>query len=568
MCVSDKQHIFLQNISELQPKAVGWVYTYHIYFSSLFYLFKNSLKHYVLIVFFVFVNQFPQVFAQQTIIPLQNELNYRFEKEFFASNNIHLNIKPFAINKKETFDSLNNLLFIETKRQSINILLNNNSLLVNKKNLFLTLNPIINTIWGIDIKSNNYVQDSKFGLAINAHIGKKTSLQINGFYGIRSFTKEWNNIVDSTKIIPHYGKILNKHQRAYDYIAFDGNISYMPWKHLNIQIGKGKNFWGEGYRSLFLSDNSNSYPYSKITIDIWRFKYIWMVGALRDFDSERNTGKLYPKLQFSHYLSWNATKWLNFNFFESIISNPIDSAGVHYFNINYLNPVSFFRPVEFAGGSADNAILGIGLKLKIWKKYHLYSQLLIDEFVFSEIKSGNGWWGNKYGIQTGLKIFNPLNIRSLMLLVEFNLIRPYTYSYSNSIQNYGNYMQPLAHPSGANLKEGVAIVHYHNKRFSSQIKGVFQITGVDSDTISHGKDIYRPYGLRPDDYNHNIAQGLLTKHFLFEFKSGWIINPKHYTQLQFIISAKRTNPLFQSANEIFFLFGIKSLIFNEIRDFD
>jgi hypothetical protein len=31
--------------------------------------------------------------------------------------------------------------------------------------------------------------------------------------------------------------------------------------HIYFHIGKGKHFWGHGYRSLFLSDNSNAYPY-------------------------------------------------------------------------------------------------------------------------------------------------------------------------------------------------------------------------------------------------------------------------------------------------------------------
>ncbi|RLD82827.1 MAG: hypothetical protein DRJ10_04635 [Bacteroidetes bacterium] len=520
----------------------------------------------ILIIFFIGIVQ-EQSVAQQVIIPLQNELNFRLEKEFFSKTKFHSNIKPYIIEKKTAFDSLNSLLRVNTKKHRLNKILNDDLIDVEKNNFSFSVNPILSLFPAYNFDSNSIIHDNQFGLNVNAYLNEKLSFNLNGFYGIRSFSDDWDSFVDSTGIIPHYGKIINKKENGYDYLSINGYISYQPLKYINLQLGKGKNFWGEGYRSLFLSDNSNSYPYFKAIIDIWKFKYIWMVGALNDVDTQKNQNYLYSKLQFSHYLSWNATKWLNFNFFESIISNPVDSMGVRYFNVNYLNPVIFFRPIEFAGGSADNAVLGIGFKLKVLKKYQLYSQLIIDEFVLSEIKSNNGWWGNKYGIQAGVKIFDLFSIKNLMFLGEFNLIRPYTYSYSNSIQNYGNHKQALAHPSGANLKEGVFLLHYHYKRFSSQFKGIYQINGIDYDSVSYGKDIYKPYTSRSGDYGHYTTQGLLTKYLNMELKCGWLINPKYFTQLQLAISTQQSINSQRNEKHILFLLGIKSLIFNESLDF-
>ena len=520
----------------------------------------------ILMMFFIIGIVQEQVVAQHVTIPLQNELNYRTEKEFFSSTDFHSGVKPFVINKRSSFDSLNSLLDAHTQNRALDKLLNDNLINLEKSNFFLSINPIISIAPIFDSESSVIIDDYQFGLALDGYFTEKLTFSINGFYGLRSFSGEFDYLVDSTNIIPHYGKVLSKRDDNYDYYSFNGYISYQPWKYINFQFGKAKIFWGEGYRSLFLSDNSNSYPYFKATVDIWKFKYIWMVGALDDVDSEKNPNELFSKLQFSHYLSWNATKWLNFNFFESIISNPIDSMGVSYFNISYLNPVIFFRPVEFSGGSADNALLGLGFKLKLLKKYQIYSQLIIDEFVLSEIKSGKGWWGNKYGIQVGVKMFNLFNVNNLMILSEFNLIRPFTYSYSNTIQNYGNYRQAMAHPSGANLKEAVALLHYHKKRFSTQIKGVFQISGNDIDSVSYGKDIYKPYTLRSGDYGHYTTQGLLTKFMHLELKAGWLVNPHYNTQIQFSISSSQTN-INKNAKSISFLLGIKTLIFNEDYDF-
>ena len=534
-------------------------------------MFTSYIKYLKSLFFSVFAILFAgtaqETAAQQLVVPLHNELNYRFEKAFFADTNFHDNVKPFTISKAK-FDSLNRLLAIPVKSKLLSKVLNNNILDINRNKLSLTINPVLSILPSFSTQTNSFLSDNQFGLSLNSFIGKKLSVNITGFYGIKSFSDSLTAQVTSSGIIPHYGETLNRlNDNTFDYLSLSGYISYQPLKYINFQLGKGKHFWGSGYRSLFLSDNANTYPYFKAVVDIWRFKYIWMVGALRDPNMETSPDVLKSKFQFSHYLSWNATKWLNFNFFESIVSNPVDSMGVRYFNINYLNPVIFFRPVEFAGGSADNALLGVGLNLKLFKKYRFYSQFLIDEFVFSEIKSGNGWWGNKFAVQAGMKVFNPFGLENIMFLGELNYIRPFTYSYSNSIQNYGNYKQALAHPAGANTQEAVALVHYHKGRFSSQIKMIYQISGIDTDSTSYGKDIYKAYTLRNGDYGHYTTQGLLTKYWHAELKTSWLVNPAYNMQLQFSVATRHISNNLNNEGFISFSFGLKTLVFNEDNDF-
>ena len=48
----------------------------------------------------------------------------------------------------------------------------------------------------------------------------------------------------------------------------------MPAKYLDFQFGYDKNFIGNGYRSLFLSDFGNSYLFLKINTRIWKFNYL------------------------------------------------------------------------------------------------------------------------------------------------------------------------------------------------------------------------------------------------------------------------------------------------------
>ncbi len=525
----------------------------------------NCKKYCLIILLLLFIQLADKLIAQQLNIPLHNELNYRIEKSTYINSDFFPDIKPFKI-QKYIIDSINNLSAIKSKSKTIKLLLNNDLFSIKKNKFLININPIISILPRYSKNNEKLLTNNQFGLNANAFIGKNISINFTGFYGISSFDNYWQTYVDSSGIVPHYGEFTTYDKQNYYFWSLSGYISYQPWKYFNFETGKGKNFWGEGYRSLFISDNSNSSLYFKTSVSIWKFRYIWLISSLKD-ENTNIPGVLKNKLQFSHYLSWNATKWLNFNFFESIISNPVDSLGVNYFNINYLNPVIFYRPVEFASGSADNALMGIGFNIKLLKKYHFYSQFVIDEFVISEIKAGNGWWGNKFGLQAGLKIYDVFSLKNLMMLGEINIIRPYTYSYSNSILNYGNFKQALAHPAGANLEEAIFLLHYHKKRFSVQIKSIYQISGLDSNAVSFGKNIYKPNTQRPDEYGHRITQGLKT-HFLYtELKTSWLINPANNTQFQITLSSYDINNTQVNINDFSISLGIKTLIFNEDLDY-
>ena len=76
------------------------------------------------------------------------------------------------------------------------------------------------------------------------------------------------------------------------------------------------------------------------------------------------------------------------------------------------------------------------------------------------------------------------------LQVEFNSVRPYTYSHETLFTNYAHYRQPLAHPMGANFKEWIGILRYQpfNKlNFTGKI--IFNQYGADGIISNFGKNI-------------------------------------------------------------------------------
>jgi hypothetical protein len=158
-------------------------------------------------------------------------------------------------------------------------------------------------------------------------------------------------------------------------------------------------------------------------------------------------------------------------------------------------------------------MLGIDYKANVGHQGQFYGQFLLDEFVLKEIKAGNGWWGNKFGVQFGTKFIDAFQVKQLDLQGEINLVRPFTYSHYDSIANYTHYNQPMAHRFGANFIESIGIIRYQLRpKWNTQLKLIFWKQGVDSVNSNFGSDIFKINSSRSHgDYGYEFLGGVLTK---------------------------------------------------------
>ncbi|MBP8822811.1 MAG: hypothetical protein KBH07_04135 [Flavobacteriales bacterium] len=243
--------------------------------------------------------------------------------------------------------------------------------------------------------------------------------------------------------------------RGPDAIHYDlnGYADYKAGAYFHLTLGKGRHFFGEGYRSLLLSDETTGYPYFKITTTAWHLRYVNLLTLMRNTPTARATDLTGKKFASIHYLSWNISKRVNAGFFEAIVWQDNDPAYPRGFDLSYLNPVIFLRPVEYGLGSPDNALLGAALNVKVGRSTLAYAQLVLDEFLLSHVRAGDGWYGNKQGVQAGVVGHGVLGTKGLSLRVEVNYARPFMYIHSDPRQNYAHLGQPLAHPYGAGFVE-------------------------------------------------------------------------------------------------------------------
>lgn len=348
--------------------------------------------------------------------------------------------------------------------------------------------------------------------------------------------------------------------KAFDFAYSSALLSYKAGKFLDFQLGYDKNFIGDGYRSMLLSDNSFNYPFLKIVANVGRVQYTTMWAQFIDLK--------YPKASYDNgfrkkwgvfnYLDWNVSKKFTIGLFESVIWQDSDSTGKRGFDASYLNPIVFLRPVEFSVGSPDNALMGLNAKFTASKNTSIYGQFVLDEFKLSEITKSTGWWANKYGGQLGVRSNNIFKLPKFNVLSEVNMARPYTYSQRSTLNNYGHYNQPLAHPLGANFVEWVSIADYQYKRWFFRGQLMFAKYGLDSAGINFGKNIYESYNTRHQDYDNHIGQGLKTNLSYLQGSIAFLVNPKYNLRLEVSVTGRREKNSQFDNKELIFQFGLRS----------
>ena len=521
-------------------------------------------------------------YASQLNVPFTHAYYARFDDEMNAIGaNSHTAAKPFLyadVAKYYDIKAEKESLVKKTDSWLGRKLYNEHLVQVQGKDYWFTVDPILDLQVGKDTEANfSSSWNNTRGIFIQAGLGKRFNLTTSFYESQGRFADYFNQYAESLKafgpdpaIIPGRGIAKRFKSDSYDYPVAEAYLSYTPVDFLNIQFGHGKNFIGDGYRSLFQSDVSSPYPFLKLNVNFWKIKYTSTWMWLKDVRPEVTVdGAFFTKYMANHFLSWNVSKRLNIGLFESVMWADTNNRG---FDINYLNPIIFFRAIEFqTGQDAGNVILGLSGKYKWNNKVNIYGQFILDEFSLSDVKAGEKSWKNKFGFQLGAKYFNAFKIDNLLLQLEYNQVRPYTYSHNSIILNYAHFNQPMAHLWGSNFRELVLIGRYNYKRWFADAKFIIGQRGYDfnttDDSFNYGGNIYADEDNRVSDTGIKIGQGNKTKSFMTEIQAGYLINPETNLKLFTNIIYRDFNPEAITAstmdsNTLWFSIGIRTDLFN------
>ncbi len=484
----------------------------------------------------------------------------------------HSSFKPYLSSSfADATDSLVPFKFYAFKNYFLSKTLNEKP---EKRNWYnLQVHPIIDAQMAYDAVGKKVVPEIIGGTHFKVNINNDFTFAASVFGGKTFLPFFLDTSISAQKILPEYGQAYGNNKKGYSFFDYTGYISYSPVnnKIFNFQLGRDKHFIGDGYRSVILSDFGPAYPFFRINTNIWRLQYNVWYTYMNDVSGANGIKQNYQsKFATFHYLSYNILKELNVSVFENIVWRGTDSNQVRTFDVNYLNPIIFFRPQEYSVGSPDNAFIGLNISGKILKRIKLYGQLGLDEFLLKEIRARKGWWGNKQAWQLGAKYINAFNVKGLSLQAEYNEVRPFTYSHGLTSQNYANYGMPLAHPFGANFREFLGFITYRKNNWQISAQAMAVIIGKDSlnGKSNIGQNIFLSYTTRQSEYGNFTTQGIKTNILQSNLKFTYFIIPNMNLRLELgYIQRSEKNTIGYQLQNPYIYFGLKSSFWNSYKDF-
>ncbi|HEX6916405.1 MAG TPA: hypothetical protein VF145_14245 [Chitinophagaceae bacterium] len=377
-----------------------------------------------------------------------------------------------------------------------------NALEVEQPGFHLVFNPMIQyQQYKEDNNSENVFLNSR-GIQARGLIDRRIGFSFYFTENQERTPRYVNQWVDRFNAVPGVGyfKRFKNTNTAYDYFDTRASVSWKVASFVDMQLAYDRNFTGNGYRSLFLSDFSNNYTFLKVLWHSSRFRYQNIFAELFPFHLP-TSDRVYPRKYFrAHYLDFAAAKWLNLGLFEGTMT------GRDKLHAGLFNPVMYLHFPSRKNKIEERSYLGFDLKANFFKRLQLYGQLLVDKLNTSGLADKT--WDNRFGYQAGLKYVDVFGVRNLDLQIETNRVRPYTYAADDSMTSYTHYNQPLAHPLGANFEEYILIIRAQpHQKWCLQAKLIAYVQGLDLVGYNMGSNPFGGFGNRLSDVRVRVGDG-------------------------------------------------------------
>ncbi|MBK7966885.1 MAG: hypothetical protein IPK10_17575 [Bacteroidetes bacterium] len=530
--------------------------------------------------------------SQSAFLPLSNEVEQGFVKDLNrVGNGVHTSFKPYLrsdvvrasmysseegeldeMDFGKVYDSLIGMDVRKDRKFNQRWIgrkiFTEHLLQVEEEDFRLYLDPVFEFLGGQDQENDRNFHTNTRGVWASGSIGKRFGFNAT-FYENQSFFPLYlDSAARKSRVVPGQGRVKKFETSAFDYAFSTGTINFQLNKHFTFEFGQDRHFIGDGYRSLLLSDNAFHYPYFKIITDFWKIRYVNLFMQLRNLEriDQNDEYPFQSKYASMHYLDVDIGKHLTVGLFESVIWHA-DSTAPRGFDIGYMNPFIFLRPVEFSIGSPDNVLMGLNLKVKLNSKNLLYGQVMLDEFLFDNVVSNKGWWANKQGIQAGFKSVDVFGVKTLFLQGELNYVRPYTYQHRDELGSYSHHRGALAHPLGANFWEMVGIDKYTYKRWNFDARLSYAEVGYDSSGSNWGQNIFLSYNTRVQEFGNEVGQGLKTKLMWANLNISFLLNPNNRMNVFVNVASRSAVQPNKTENTILIQGGFRTNLFNRYYDF-
>jgi len=413
----------------------------------------------IVLLYFVSIQLAP---AQVSILPFQHNSNLNLERKIYEYQIVkHPSVQQWVVQFPD--DTLREMDHERWQKRRYEKWLgrklwNEDLFSVDTSNFTLKINPLVNFQIGSDAadSSNQTLSTNSRGILIEGTLGKKFGFYTSAWENQSFFPTYLSNYINSTGAVPGQGRVKPFKQSGFDYARSSAVMYYQPANWLSIQAGHGKNFYGNGYRSILLSDFAFNYPYLKVGFSMFGAKLLYQpsIASLQELIRLPATGATEAQFQRKagtfHVLNFQPNSKLEIGLFEGGVWQNWDTTGTVKLPANFYAPIIFMNS-GINGLQSDNykGIVGLNVRLNPFRKLALYSQLALSEDNV-----------NKLGSQFGAKWFDAFKIENLFLQAEFNTIENGLYSNSNSGFNYSHYNEGLGNLSLQGTQEIIARVNF------------------------------------------------------------------------------------------------------------
>lgn len=439
-----------------------------------------------------------------------------------------------------------------------------------RDNFVLRVNPLLQLEKGSDRSSGSSHLINTRGIFLEGTVGDKFGFYTAFYENQATYPAYLDTFIREVGMIPGQGTPKPIDETGHDFSRAEGYISFSPTEWATVQLGHGRQFVGEGYRSLLWSDNVLVYPFLRIDVRYKKWQMVVQRSQLSDFGLPTQTDKVwhydyhYRRYAAFHYVSYKPTDKIEIGLFEGSMWHTTDTvAKTSGIPALYYAPIPLLHTATNGLNGEHNVLLGLNAKIDLPMRLQAYGQVLIDNPDFGNSAD------SKYGFQLGVKAWDLLGIPNLYAQAEFNHASAHAYAHSNPRVNWTHSNQAIAHPLGSNFSELVAIGRYNWGNLHLEARATYAQTKAQANSVSvyQGSTIYLPdyeaFALSAASEQNADPATLLH----LNAKIAFVINPRTNLQLYAMFNTRKWTTSQTEHTTQYLGLGIRTSLYNTYFDF-
>ena len=238
---------------------------------------------------------------------------------------------------------------------------------------------------------------------------------------------------------------------------------------VDVELGKDEARWGPAPGdNLGLSNNASSYDMLRLRAQYGVFKLVSIAGSLRPCPDRPDSpvcggvgdtadtyivnGLTRPldreKYLAAHRLEIELAESIDIGFHEVLVYGDRGPS------FTYLNPIMFYWAAQSYQGDKDNLMIGVDVDIHPGHGLRFYAAYVADDLKKLRIFSND--FANKFSLQAGVLLADPLGIDDLDLRAEYVRIEPWIYTHKFPINTFRHFDAPLGHSLGPNADRWTA----------------------------------------------------------------------------------------------------------------